>query len=789
MQADLERYSTYYSGKLWAMIPAMYRAEDTASLDRNGPLREMVNRIGAQAAVLRRSIDRLWEDQSIETCDDWVIPYIADLLATNLVAGLDARGQRLDVANTIYYRRRKGTLGVLEEIAADITGWQARVVEMFRRMGRFRHGLDPEIGASDGQTYPSALQRAEGLIGAVTHTGIGGFADLRNAHGATLAHGPFDEFFHTADCRRGRGQTGWHNIPRLGVFLWRLKSLATDMTTPVPVQGCPDQYSFDPTGREIPLFAAGVRTRESNFGDRWTSPDEWQLPGPITNGLLAAQALNLYPASLGVYRNAGSAFDLVPFANVTVFPELGRFKAPGIPAPQVFTSYHYGFPSTIGAGPYDRGPQDQHPPQPETSKKGGGALAPAVPTGTITITDSLTYSAGAAVTNIANSVLRSENPGRPLIRLAAGSEWSFTGNAGATLTFDGIFISGGDVVLKGSFDTVTIRCCTLDPGSAGEPPALFRKSVDGRDLTPSRIWVEGSVRRIVVERSVLGPIRTRGGGVLGALAITDSIVQAIPTGGTGTFAAGDIKDPTLVAIRLRDARDPLSLFLQGQLAPADRTALAAYDGKQPPAAPLLAAIVAVLNGVLPSATFFDPARFAGVKLSPALLEFVASNPAGSERIRLDRLLLEAAYPLELADVSVASADVELSIERTTLLGPAFVHHLYASESILNSLVYVEDPQQGCVRFSAWSTGSVLPRQYESVATDPEAPLFTTRVFGQPGYCQLRDGAPAAIAEGARNGSEMGAFSREMNAIKERGLLLKYDEFMPLGLAPVIVHET
>ena len=62
------------------------------------------------AAALRRSIDRLWEDQSIETCDDWVIPYIAELLDTRLVQGLDTRGQRLDVANTIYYRRRKGTL-------------------------------------------------------------------------------------------------------------------------------------------------------------------------------------------------------------------------------------------------------------------------------------------------------------------------------------------------------------------------------------------------------------------------------------------------------------------------------------------------------------------------------------------------------------------------------------------------------------------------------------------------------------------------------------------------------
>src|SRR5262245_46515437 len=98
----------YYSAKLWNLVPAIHRALDSEPLEPGpqpagpGPLREMVNRVAAQAAIVRRSIDRLWEDQSIESCDDWAIPYIGDLLATNLVAALDARGQRLDVAKTIY---------------------------------------------------------------------------------------------------------------------------------------------------------------------------------------------------------------------------------------------------------------------------------------------------------------------------------------------------------------------------------------------------------------------------------------------------------------------------------------------------------------------------------------------------------------------------------------------------------------------------------------------------------------------------------------------------------------
>src|SRR5437764_15474434 len=124
MRTDADHYEAYYADKLWNLLPAIYRALDTDTFDKNGPLREMVNRIGAQAAILRRSLDRMWEDQSIETCDDWVIPYLGDLLATNLVTNLDSSRQRLDVAKTIYFRRRKGTPAILEELATDLTGRQ-----------------------------------------------------------------------------------------------------------------------------------------------------------------------------------------------------------------------------------------------------------------------------------------------------------------------------------------------------------------------------------------------------------------------------------------------------------------------------------------------------------------------------------------------------------------------------------------------------------------------------------------------------------------------------------------
>jgi hypothetical protein len=733
---DDDHYAIYYADKLWTLLPPLYRAEDSERFDRSGPLREMVNRIGAQAAILRRSLDRLWEDQSIETCDDWVIAYMADLLATNLVSSLDARGQRLDVAKTIYYRRRKGTVAILEEIATDITGWSARVVEFFRHLSRTRHGLDPTIGFPADTTDPAGnwiLQQAQGLVGVLTQTPMGGWADLRQVYGATKAHSAFDEFFYTADMRRGKGQIGWHNIPRLGVFLWRLISfpagqpIESSLTstaahrgigvTPVKYQDCPEHYTFDPTGREIPLFAAAFRP----FGDRWVSPAEWQLPTPISRPLLQQELLNLYTTqqsdlfdfkALGIFDGNEN---LIPVEQVTadardwatrrtdfaflVDPEKGKVIKGG-KAPtgdhNLLLTYHYGFSSTLGAGAFDRRilRQPAEPaPDPQQAVSGGeatlvAALGSLAPTGTLTIQDSLTYTQVNTLTNIQQVTVRAEQNTRPLIRLPAPdpivAEWTFSGVAGSELILEGLWISGGDLVLQGNFDRVILRCCTLDPGEAGLSPNLYASAVDGRDLRPCHLWVEGQIRQLILDRCILGPIHTR----------TDS-------GGT------------------EGAIDTLTLT----------------------------------NSILQS-------------LRP-----------------------EAA-------IALSSGQVQLA--RCTVLGSAILHQLEASECILNDVVTVENYQQGCVRFSAWATGSVLPRPYESVEIVPQAPLFTSRRFGQPGYGQLQLGADAAIiaaqvgasiTTGAEDGSEIGAFAREKNPIKERSLRIKYEEYMPLGLIPVLIYET
>ena len=48
----------WHHPQLWGLLPEIYRAMDGNGIDRNGPLRELVDRVGLQAAIVRRSLDR-----------------------------------------------------------------------------------------------------------------------------------------------------------------------------------------------------------------------------------------------------------------------------------------------------------------------------------------------------------------------------------------------------------------------------------------------------------------------------------------------------------------------------------------------------------------------------------------------------------------------------------------------------------------------------------------------------------------------------------------------------------
>src|SRR6266404_9665745 len=142
--------------RLYKLMPAVYRERDEQEAF---PLRDLLRLVTEQSDILYSDIQLLWDNFFIETCDRWAIPYIGDLVSNRLLndaqnlkdpdtarelfpdlAGPDLRPPnairtRADVAKTIYYRRRKGTLPMLEELARDVTGWAGHAVEFFQILG------------------------------------------------------------------------------------------------------------------------------------------------------------------------------------------------------------------------------------------------------------------------------------------------------------------------------------------------------------------------------------------------------------------------------------------------------------------------------------------------------------------------------------------------------------------------------------------------------------------------------------------------------------------------------
>src|SRR5438552_17031228 len=106
---------------LFDLLPVIYRERDA---ERGWPLRSLLGVIGREAAVVRDDIARMYDNWFIETCDDWVVPYIGALVGYRPVheagdpgassaVGRDRRNTllvpRREVINTIRLRRRKGT--------------------------------------------------------------------------------------------------------------------------------------------------------------------------------------------------------------------------------------------------------------------------------------------------------------------------------------------------------------------------------------------------------------------------------------------------------------------------------------------------------------------------------------------------------------------------------------------------------------------------------------------------------------------------------------------------------
>ena len=127
------------------------------------------------------------------------------------------------------------------------------------------------------------------------------------------------------------------------------------------------------------------------------------------------------------------------------------------------------------------------------------------------------------------------------------------------------------------------------------------------------------------------------------------------------FGGGDIVDLSSLAKKLTDKSDAVSAFLSDQLDDAVRTALASFSPSSAPSAPsvpgtpasdptkaLSSALAKNLSKIISGASIYDAARFKNVSLRLGTQALLSQNPQGRDLVQLNRMLLEDAFPSELA---------------------------------------------------------------------------------------------------------------------------------------------
>jgi hypothetical protein len=495
--------------KLFALLPAVYRTRDH---ERGGPLRALLSVIAEQVAVLEDDLAQRYDDLFVETCAEWVVPYIGDLLGVrelHPVPGVPI-SHRAEVAHTIAYRRRKGTATMLEQLARDVTGLPARVVEFFELLSATQH---------------------------VNHVrpGRGGTADLRAWEPLARTGSAFESLAHTGEVRSIAGGEGRFNIPSLGVFLWRLEAFPLQRASAARLDD--HRFLLHPLGIDAPLFTQprseetithlatpldvpdpirrrAMAERPGDYYGEGRSLLLWRGETPVGGEELVVCDLGDVPGGGGAWAHTAAA------GEVRIDPERGRVDFGTTPAGEVSAALHHGFSHAMGGGGYAR-----------EVTAAEGTLA-RVPADHATIADALAALAGAGTVEVADDETRAETPSlsverarsivlraadrrRPVIVL--GGELVIDGGGDAQATLEGLVLAGARVRVAAGVRELHLRHCTLVPGLA-----LAR---DGRPLSPdaASLVIESERTVVHVDHSIVGPILAHQDA---EVRILDSIVDA-----------------------------------------------------------------------------------------------------------------------------------------------------------------------------------------------------------------------------------------------------------------------
>jgi hypothetical protein len=528
--------------RLYSLLPAIYRTRDA---EQGEPLKALLSVIADQIAVLEEDLAQLYDDQFIETCADWVVPYIGDLIGHRTLHGITSQisSPRAVVANTIGYRRRKGTVAVLEQLARDVTGWGAHVVEFFQLLSttQYMNHIRP------ANLYSPNLRQWEPLERLNT---------------------PFDSVAHTLDVRHIASGRGRYNIPNIGIFLWRLfaYSLTSSPASKLDTANA-RRYMFSPLGNNIPLFSRPQP--EGGFTSLVTPADVAMpisrrvldqyldnyygttnkslllnidgndiLPGPAQHISDLIQVCDLSDIKDASGNTTGWAHMPLSQGKIAIDPVLGRIALP--PEKQnsaVRVTFYYGFSTDMGGGEYSREdsftaellpvvhvPLD--PQQPSSYATIQDALnALNGKNGVVEITDSGRYEGSFSIQVNANQhiELRAADLHRPSLVLEAATGGGtvpaiqISGDTNSRVTLNGLLISAGHVQVSGDLGCLSLRHCTLVPG--------LSLSTDGVPQHPSQpsVVINASTTTVDINQCIIGGMQVAEGANVW---ITNSIVDA-----------------------------------------------------------------------------------------------------------------------------------------------------------------------------------------------------------------------------------------------------------------------
>lgn len=744
--------------RLYQLLPAVYRMTD---VEQGESLRALLEVIAEQVNIVESDISRLYENWFIETCDDWVVPYIGELIGYEPVHEAGEPGDprdrhdrrqtealalnkilipRREVANVISYRRRKGTLALLEELANNVAGWPARAVEFYKLLGWTQSLNSPRLRRGDS-------------------------ASLRAGTELELLGGPFNRSTHTVDVRRMNSHrtTGSFNIGNVALFVWRLKTYSVTKTPAYCIeQEGPECYTFNALGHDTPLYNLPepeetpthiaeqlnlpIPIRRRPFADQSVKPSHKQ-PRPASPAYYDRSVavylsdrsgnLNEIPRQFVIPANLSDWHRFRPGKDfVAVDPVRGRLVFPSNQKPRhgVVVSYQYAFSADIGGGEYERRlsePEGAHVfrvGKDEQFRSIKSALdaweqqQPKARAAVIEIHDSGVYTEQLNVELGPGEYLqiRAAQRQRPVLRLldylaSLPDALRVQGQKGSRFTLDGLTITGRGLQVNGPEDVasettvspvspvendlcdVTIRHCTLVPGWS-----LHCNCEPQRPNDPS-IELEYSHARIRIEHSITGSITT-------------------------------------------EARERAS-------------------EPQP------------------------------IEISDSILDATSED-----RIALGSSRGGIAY-------------VALNIVRSTVIGLVQTHSIELAENtIFNGTVTVARRGRGCVRFCYVPEDSRTPRRFEcqpdlvkqavseighiADADRPALlaqevgrvrPLFTSLRYGTPAYCQLAERCAEEITRGADDESEMGVFHDLFLPQRTANLRARLDEFTPAGMDAGIVY--